>query len=295
MLIDDSKLVEIYFDCDEFCKTFAYWQQIYGYRIGKPNNSRMSDSEIMTVLVCYHLSGKKCFKYFYQNQVVRHMGREFPSLLSYSRFVEVIPTVCHHLIAYVSGWRKGRESGLYFVDSTKLQVCHNRRIHSHKVFEGIAQRGKTSTGWFFGLKLHLVVNHGGEVVRFLLSSGNKSDMNLSLLERLTKGLTGKVWADRGYASWKAFRNMMDSGLKLIFKFKSNMKNALLELGEKRMSKKRGVVESVIDILKNICDIEHSRHRKPDNAFTHIIAGLAAYSFRERKPSITLGDARLLNK
>lgn len=295
MLIDDSKLVEIYFDCDEFCKTFAYWQQIYGFRIGEANKSRMSNSEIMTILVCYHLSGKKCFKYFYHNQVARHMSGDFPNLLSYSRFIEVMPTVCQHLIAYMSAWGKGWESGVYFVDSTKLPVCHNLRIHSHKVFDGIAQRGKTSTGWFFGMKLHLVINHCGEVVRFLLSSGNKSDMNLSLLGRLTNGLKGKVWADRGYASWKAFGNMLENGLKLVFRFKSNMKNALMELDEKRMSKKRALVESVIDILKNVCDIDHTRHRSPDNAFTHIIAGLVAYSFRERKPSIAITDARLMLK
>jgi len=286
LIYDESKLVEIFYDCDEFCKTFRQWRLSSGYKLPKENTSRMSDSELMTILICYHLSGRKCFKYFYQQDILKILKKEFPSALSYERFIEVMHTVCLHMMSYMNVWRQGEKTGIYFIDSTKLPVCHNLRIHNHKVFDNVAQRGKTSTGWFFGLKMHLVINNKGEVMKGILSSGNKSDMNLEILKSLTENLEGSAWADRGYASWKAFKELLDRGLKLIFRFKKNMKNQLINWREKAISKKRSLVESVIDILKHNCNIDHSRHRKPDNAFTHIFAAVAAYSFRERKPTMT---------
>ena len=285
LIYQESKLVEIYYDCDEFCKSFHYWRHMTGFELPLENTSRMSDSELMTILICYQLSGRKCFKYFYQQDILCTLSKDFPNALSYERFVEVMASVGLLMIAYVNVWKPGELTGYYFIDSTKLPVCHNLRIHSHRVFDGIAQRGKSSTGWFYGLKMHLIVNQHGQIVRALLSSGNRSDMNLEILSKLTQGVTGKMWADRGYASWKAFEQLWEQGLKLIFRFKKNMKNVLMSKSEKLMGRKRALAESVIEVLKHVCDLQHTRHRKPDNAFTHMFAAIAAYAFRERKPAI----------
>ena len=90
---------------------------------------------------------------------------------------------------------RGEETEKYYVDSTKLPICDNLRIHSNKVFKDMAERGKTSTGWFFGFKLHLVINENGEIMNFTLTRGNKSD--LSVVPQLVDGLKGWLFGDRG--------------------------------------------------------------------------------------------------
>lgn len=191
-----------------------------------------------------------------------------------------------YLYAYVNVWRRGETTGIYYVDSAKLPVCHNLRIFSHKVFENIAQRGITSTGWFFGLNIHLIINQIGEVMRVLLTPGNVSDKNCDLLEKLATDLQGLLFGDRGYVSKKAADKLRERGLKLIYKFQKNMKNILMPYQEKILSRKRGIVETVIDLLKNICNIDHTRHRSPLNAITHIFSGVAAYTHRDHLPSIS---------
>lgn len=299
-VFDTDKLTEIFCDCHDFCQVFTpYWQQHTlpgSYRaVNRTNKSRLDESEIMTILLFYHLSGFKCFKYYYQGFVLKHLQQDFPNLLSYNRFIEVIPSVLPHLFAYVNVWRRGHASGLYFVDSAQLPVCHNLRIFSHKVFADIAQRGKTSMGWFYGLKIHLIINQVGEVMRILLTPGNVSDKNIKLLEKLTAGLAGLLFGDRGYVSRKAVEKLREQGLKLIYKFQKNMKDILMPYHEKILLRKRGVIETVIDLFKNICNIDHTRHRSPLNAITHIFAGVAAYTHLDHLPSISYRKLNWLDK
>jgi hypothetical protein len=285
-VFDTDKLSEIFCDCHDFCQVFRpYWQQhtLPGKYI---NKSRLDESELMTILLFYHLSGFKCFKYYYQGFVLKYLHNDFPNLLSYSRFIEVIPSVLPYLYAYVNVWRRGETTGIYYVDSAKLPVCHNLRIFSHKVFDNIARRGKTSVGWFFGLKIHLIINQVGELMRVLLTPGNVSDKNCDLLEKLATDLQGLLFGDRGYVSKKAADKLREKGLKLIYKFQKNMKDILMPYQEKILSRKRGIVETVIDLLKNICNIDHTRHRSPLNAITHIFAGVAAYTHLDHLPSIS---------
>ena len=295
-VFDTSKLIEIFYDCDEFCKVYTPWKQHQTLPLNVKHystQSALSQSEIMSILIFFHLSGIRCFKWYYQNFVCNYLKGYFPDLVSYNRFVELIPSVWHYLYAYGNAWRQGELTNCYFIDSSKLPVCHNKRIHNHKVFKDIAQRGKTSIGWFFGLKIHLIINQIGQVVAFQITAGNISDKNQNLLLQLAKGLQGKMFGDRGYVSNPVLEALMEQGLQLIYKLKKNMKNKLIEWQDKLMSKKRGVVETVIDLLKNACNIDHTRHRSPLNAITHIMAGISAYSFLDDKPTISLKNLNIL--
>jgi hypothetical protein len=243
----------------------------------------MHDSEIMTILVHFHQAQYRTFKAYYTEHVAVHLRGEFPKLVSYSRFVELMPRVLVLLCGYLRS-RLGRCSGISFVDSTALAVCDNRRIHSHKVFAGLAERGKTSMGWFYGFKLHLVVNDCGELLAWYLSPGSTHD--IKALPKLVKSLFGKLFGDAAYVSQALAQQLFTAQrLRLITKARKNMKNRLLLLYDKLMLRKRALIETIIDQLKNISQIEHSRHRSPLNFLINLVAGLIAYSLQPSKPSL----------
>jgi hypothetical protein len=179
-------------------------------------------------------------------------------------------------------------NGIYYVDASKLPVCHNLRAKRNKVFEGIARSGKTSMGWFFGLKLHLVCNEVGEIVAFKITSGNIADNNHETLKFLFKSIKGKVFGDKGYLT-KLKEYFLDRGLNVIAKYKDKMykkvKNQVIDATDFLISNKRGMIETIFDILKNNCDIWHTRHRSPVNSIIHLVSGLIAYQFRDAKPRI----------
>lgn len=177
-----------------------------------------------------------------------------------------------------------QRTGLYFIDSKKLQVCHLRREKSNKVFKDIAKKGKTSTGWFFGLKIHLIINNLGQIVAFELTTGNVADNNQQLLMKLLQGLNGVCIGDKGYLT-KLFDFFYENGLHLMTKPKKNMRQLPVDPKFNPLINKRAVVESVFDILSSICDIEHSRHRKPMNACVHILSALVAYQYLDQKPQV----------
>ena len=175
------------------------------------------------------------------------------------------------------------------MDSTTLDVCDSHRISQHKVFQGIAQRGKSSTGWFYGFKLHLTVNDSGEILNFCLTPGNVDDRNPKVMKQITKNIYGKLFADKGYLSQKLMEELLEKDIELITKQRKNSKNhKILKLCDHLLLRKRAIIESVNDFLKNICQIEHSRHRSGCNFITNLVSGLVAYSFLPKKPSIQFG-------
>jgi hypothetical protein len=291
MLINELKLIQLFCEIDDF--TRIYEQKLAPYLLPASHNHKygfnkpaISLSEMMTIEITYHLSGQKCFEYFYVHAVLNgSLKSYFPAAPSYNRFVELKPRMLIALICYLHCLRLGKLMGLYYADSTALKVCHNRRIHSHKVFSGSAKRGQCSVGWFYGFKLFVVVNGLGEIVQAFVSAGNVSDSATSTLTKLFKGLRGLAFADKGFVNQKAFNILFEQGLKLITSIRSNMKNKLVILREKMLLKKRGMIESVTDILKSVCNIEHSRHRSPLNMLVNTYAALCAYSTLERKPSV----------
>lgn len=290
-------LLAIFCAIDDFCKAFSrFWRKFLltsgAARRIKP--SSLCLSEVMTIMVYFHISRYRTFKDFYIKHVCQHLRSEFPGLVSYSRFVELMRCAVVPLMTFLKRHRLKKSDGIAFVDSTSLKVCHNRRIHSHKVFDGIAERGKTSMGWFYGFKLHLIVNHRGDLVSVMLTPGNVDDRNLSVMRSLTRDVFGKLFGDRGYISGKLFKVLLDHGLQLITRIKKNMVNKLMPVLDKLLLKKRAVVESINDQLKNLCQIEHTRHRSPTNFLGNLFAGLIAYTFSPQKPSIALHNHGLLS-
>ena len=248
----------------------------------------MTSSEIMTILILFHQQRYRDFKWFYTQHVCVYLRSEFPTLPSYNRFVEWIPRSVLPLSAYLFA-HLGRCSGISFVDSTKLSVCHNRRIHNHKVFAGLAARGKTSVGWFFGFKLHLLFNDAGEIIWLDLSAGNLDDRKglLEMLENPFSNIFHKIFGDKGYISKALFQKLIEEhGIQLITRLKKNMKCEQLMPNEDALFlRKRSIVETIIDQCKNISQIEHSRHRSPMNFLANLICGLIAYCHREKKPCL----------
>ncbi len=198
--------------------------------------------------------------------------------------MEYIPSALVLLIMYLRSCCLGNCTGISFIDSTSLDVCLNQRIHNHKVFAGLAARGKTSTGWFFGFKLHLVVNDHGEILQFCITPGNVDDRKP--VPRLVKHLFGKLFGDMGYISQPLAQSLKSMfNIQLITKLRKNMKNRLINLSDRILLRRRAIVETIIDQLKNISQIEHSRHRSISNFFVNVLCGLIAYCRRPTKPSL----------
>ncbi len=284
-----DSLLELFCDVDDFCQAFLpFWtQQLLSSGQKQRQRARsLTISEIMTILIAFHQSHYRDFKAYYLEQVLKSWHSEFPDLVSYTRFVEYIPSVLVPLIVYLHTCCLGNCTGISFIDSTSLDVCRNQRIHNHKVFAGLAARGQTSMGWFFGFKLHLVVNDRGEILQFCITPGNVDDRKP--VPGLVKKLFGKLFGDKGYISQnlaKALREMFD--LQLITKLRKNMKNQLMLMTDRILLRRRAIVESIIDQLKNISQIEHSRHRSIPNFFVNVLCGLIAYCRKPTKPSLCL--------
>ena len=289
-----ESLLELFVSVDDFCHVFLpFWEQKLmqdgSKKRHRPGELRVS--EIMTILIHFHQSHYRDFKTYYIEHVCEHLKSEFPKLVSYERFVILMPSVLGPLSAYLKSLY-GRCHGISFIDSTALMVCDNHRIHNHKVFAGLAQRGKGSMGWFYGFKLHLVVNDCGELLACQITPGNVDDREP--VPALSRRLFGKLIADRGYISQALFEQLLDTfGVQLITKLRKNMKNRLMPLMDKLLLRKRAIIESIVDQLKNISQIEHTRHRSPANCFINIIAGLIAYCHQLKKPSLNLFPAGLL--
>jgi hypothetical protein len=285
-----ESLTELFCDVDDFCQEFLpMWrkQLVAAGAIQRERKRSLSVSEVMTILIYFHQSHYRDFKAYYRDYVLERLRGEFPGLVSYTRFVEFIPSVLLPLCIYLRMKCAGICTGISYIDSTSLAVCKNPRIHSHKVFSGLAARGKTSTGWFFGFKLHLIFNDRGELLNLRLTSGNVDDRKP--VPQMVRKLFGKLFADKGYLSKKLFEELLRTfNLQLITGIRSNMKNRLIPLMDKLLLRKRAITETIIDQLKNISQIEHSRHRSPINFLVNLICGLIAYCRQPKKPSLHLG-------
>jgi len=280
-------LTTIFYHVDNFCNDLdeKLKQSAIGEGKRRGPKGQLLQSEVMTIVIFFHHSRVRTFKDYYNFYIKGFIHSAFPKAPSYNRFVEIMQHSLMPLYIFMTFCRLGAVTGISFIDSTSLVVCHNLRIRSNKVFKGMAGRGKTSTGWFYGFKLHLIINEYGEIVAFDITPGNCDDRNRKTMARLTKNIWGKLFGDRGYISAELFKSLYAKGITLFTRIKKGMQNVLFDFTDKLLLKKRGVIESVNDILKSSCYIEHSRHRSQTNFFVNLISGLIAYSFREKKPSI----------
>ncbi|MCL4303371.1 MAG: IS982 family transposase [Anaerolineae bacterium] len=268
-------ILELFCGVDDFCQLMSRYE--VPLQLGPPKRGpqpSLALSELMTIIIHFHQSHYRDFKAYYTQHVLQHLRAEFPGLVSYNRFVELMPTTVLPLCLY-----------LVSRFATPLPVCHNKRIPRHKVFADLAERGKSSLGWFYGFKLHLIVDDQGELLAVGLTPGNVEDRKP--VPRLAKKLWGKLCGDRGYLSQRLFNQLFQQGLQLITPIRKDMPNQLMPLMDKLLTRKRSLIETINDQLKNVSQIAHTRHRSATNFLVNLLAGLIAYTHQPKKPSLKL--------
>jgi len=278
-------LTELYVEIDDFCRKIcgSLNEQLIGSgKILEIDTPGLSLSEVLTILVYYHYSRFDCLKHYYLIKVQRNLKTDFPKLPSYNRFVERIREVAWLAALYLQ-YRQVKFNGAGYIDSTPLRVSHNKRTNSHKVFKFVAKLGRSSMGWFYGFKLHIVCDFMGNIVKCRITHGAANDLKVGA--EMMKDLVGKIFADKGYIGKKEFTQLLEKGLILITGIKKNMKNRLLEMWDKILLKKRSLIESIFNIMKNTLHLEHSRHRSVINAGIYMITTLIAYCWKPTKPQI----------
>jgi hypothetical protein len=285
MYFTEDKITEIFYLTDEFCSEFQ--KSIQGHLIGSNPKKKpiMSQSEVISILIIFHGMQSKNIKHFYLNYIQKHLTHLFPNTVSYNRFVELSQQVILPMTMFLKMQCLGDCTGITYVDSTPIRVCKNKRIKRNKVFNNIATVGKSTMGWFFGFKLHLIVNEKGDILNFVITQGNVDDRTPLNDSKFLEKIKGKLYGDKGYISSKLTQLLFVDGIQLITGIRDKMKNCLLELKDKILLRKRSVIETINDELKNICQVEHSRHRSFENFISNLISGLIAYSFFPKKPAI----------
>ena len=290
-MLSEDKITEIFCIADDFCKEFEVEMEKMSLKAdGKKHRNRktrMSEAEIMTILICFHFGSFRNFKHYYLFYVTVHLAHLFPDALSYNRFVELESRVSIQMMFFLQLCCFGNCTGISFIDSTCIPVCHNKRISRNKVFKGYALRGKSTMGWFYGFKLHLICNECGEVLNFILTRGNVDDRDEKVFNRLSDNIIGKLYADKGYISQTLFDKLFSNDSHIVTGLRSNMKNKLMPLYDKLMLRKRSVIETINDELKNVAQLVHSRHRSLNNFLMNVLAVIAAYTFFDKKPSINI--------
>lgn len=288
-MFTEDKVTEIFCMADDFCKFFDRMMEKYTLpdtsRRAYHRDGKMSKAEVMVIIILFHNSGYRCLKHFYLQYVCVHLRHQFPQVVSYNRFVELQKEVAIPLALFIKKVLLGKCTGVSFVDSTPLRVCRNQRILIHKTFKGIADRGHCSMGWFFGFKLHLICNEKGELLNFMITPGNVDDRQPLEYKAFVDFIYGKLVADKGYIGKNLFQRLFVDGIQLITKLKSNMKGALMTMSDRLLLRKRAIIETVNDELKNIAQVEHSRHRSFDNFIVNTLGAIAAYCFFPKKPCI----------
>lgn len=190
-----AHITELFCILDDFCKKFneSLEKFLISDQKSRLKKSALSLSEAMTIVILFHQSGFRFFKYFYCQMIVPFWKSAFSQLLSYNRFIESMPRCLQALNSFFHQVKR-KDTRISIIDSTKLVVCHNLRIQRHRVFKGLAGREKSSTGWFYGFKLHLIINNLGEIINPKLRSGNVHDV--AVLESLTQELKGVLLGDK---------------------------------------------------------------------------------------------------
>ena len=285
-MIQERQLVSIFCEIDDFCKELD--KNMSQLQLTGPSKGRrgpaccLSISEIMTVQILFQMVGYRNFKTFYTSFLQIYWKQYFPRLPSYQRFVELTHRALYPLTLFAQ-LKSGKKTGIYYIDGSCLPVCHLKRSKRNKIFREIAQYGRTSVGWFFGLKIHLVINNLGEMIAFKITRGNVHDG--AAAKSLLLSLEGLAFGDKGYIGKKLFDELLKNGLKLITRKRKNMKEKLLVNDyEKQLLNQRNLIETVFDCLKHKYHVWHTRHRSIINAMTNLIAALAAYAIEPLKVS-----------
>lgn len=293
MQTNDYKITELFCVIDDFCKHFGAengGKLLLGDDTTKRRRRKasLSDSEIITILLYFHFGTFRNFKHYYLFFIKGTFKTYFPNAVFYNRFIELESRVFFPLMFFLNLRAFGRCTGITFVDSTMIPVCHNLRRYANKVFKGVAANGKGTMGWYHGFKLHLACNDRGEIIAFVLTGANVSNKDTKVFKVLAKRLYSKLFADKGYISQKLFDFLFEDGIQLVTGLRVNMKNKLMPFYDRMMLRKRYIIETINDLLKNTAQIVHSRHRSVTNFIMNLVSALGAYCFFENKPEALQG-------
>ena len=287
----EDKITRIFVDVDDFVKDldlFSMKKQLLGDGVARRDRKTiLTLSEMMTIYIGFHVSNHTNFKSYYKDFLSVHYKHLFPNLISYERFNQSQNRLFMPLMLYINNRCLGQCTGISYVDSTTLPVCHIKRERQHKDFKGIAQKSKSTMGWFFGFKIHLIINDKGEILSFCFSRANVDDRDTKIMAIMTKEVFGKLFGDRGYIDQKLAEYLWNDGVELIYKRRKNMKSMNLSDTDKILLRKRALIETVNDELKNICSIQHTRHRSLQGFLNNAISALIAYQSFDKKPSIKI--------
>ena len=287
----EDKITRIFVDVDDFVKDldlFSMKKQLLGDGVARRDRKTiLTLSEMMTIYIGFHVSNHTNFKSYYKDFLSVHYKHLFPNLISYERFNQSQNRLFMPLMLYINNRCLGQCTGISYVDSTTLPVCHIKREKQHKVLKGIAQKSKSTMGWFFGFKIHLIINDKGEILSFCFSRANVDDRDTKIMAIMTKEVFGKLFGDRGYIDQKLAEYLWNDGVELIYKRRKNMKSMNLSDTDKILLRKRALIETVNDELKNICSIQHTRHRSLQGFLNNALSALIAYQSFDKKPSIKI--------
>lgn len=279
------KYTTIFTIVDDFCKIYKEWEKHRLIRSGKERirEGKLSLSEAISIMIFYHFSPYKNLKLYYNSVVTG--GTLFKDSPCYDRFIQIIPSLFIPLIVMMH-YLSGHKTGIYYVDSTYFAVCKNIRISSHKTFAGLAARGHSSIDYFYGFKLHMIINDASEIIAIKITRANVDDRR-AFEDMATKlKLQGKCYGDKGYLSKELFSRLYRQGLILITGIKKNMKNYLIPILDKIMLRKRFIIETIFGYIKEQFNIKPNMHRSPINFFASLFAALIAYQIKPSKPTIS---------
>jgi hypothetical protein len=270
---------------DDFCKIYQEWIK---HKLLQNNKQRLREgklslSEAVSIMIFYHFSPYKNFKLYYNTTITT--GNLFKNPPCYDRFIQIIPSLFIPLIVMLH-YLSARKTRIYYVDSTYFAVCKNVRIFSHRTFKGLAARGHSSIDYFYGFKLHMIINDLSEIVAIKITQGNVDDRKAFEAMATAKNLRGKCYGDKGYLSKALFAQLYRQGLVLITGIKKNMKNYLIPMLDKILLRKRFIIETIFGYIKEQFNITPSKHRSPSNFFASLFAAIIAYQIKPSKPKIS---------
>lgn len=278
-------LIAIYYFTDTFIKGLI---SNIKHALEKPSRKRpptkkrkLSAAEVVSLCMFRFYTGHKTWKEFYRHLTTYHK-KDFPLLPSYGNFIEAVNQLSFlGMILLESFMEVFRNipgvNKITFVDSTALRVCGNKRIFTHEVCKGIANRGMSSMGWFYGFKLHIICNELMQILDYRITSGNTDDRDG--LAMIWNHIFGIIVADAGYLGKNWQEEARKCGKHLFAAVRANMKK-LMTQAQHQLLKMRQCVETVFSVLKHRMGLETSLPRSPLGHFSHYIWCITSYQFKK---------------
>lgn len=269
----------------EFCITDDFTQTVEIKKlvnVKRLRKHKLAISEIIYIARKFYTSGYQTFKDFYTKFVTVFWRQWFPNLPSYNRFNELMRRYVPAIETQFLQWLMGKlrtESSVAIVDSSKLQICHMLRKKRAKksLLKRSARIGKNLAGFYFGFKLHFLMDMHGQPLNFRVTAANVDDRRA--LRTMLDGFRGTVVGDKGYLSAQLSKDLAKSGIRLLTRVKSNAKQILpCTAHDRYLLQSRSFIETVFSKLKLGFNLEHSRHRSISGFMTHIFLCISSYYF-----------------